>query len=974
MALGCCCNCRVVIPPVDLWENITRVLAYPGAADPTPIAPYARPRNVWSGASCLPASAFPASCGEADQPVCHSQNFDGSSIPTNPPAPVDRGVECGEGVEPGDVVSEAANNCYRKTGAQQDFSHNCSPGWKGVAAMAVWPGRFGFIENYECDCDYGTLQSKFTTIAATFNLRNFESATRVVGAANPCGDPVGAGGVYSIESHMDYQQTATVDAVGNVTRTGHRNFYGARINAGYLTGSGAYDPECGGFPIVLLANFSDVYNGCDDCLEASGCTATRCGRPPGTEELGSPPSIFSSQFDTYSWFFLNMTVACGVITFGNEACGIYFSGTAAELETWFETWLAAATHTVSVSLTNSKLEIHVEASADTSGDDNVHAEISIDIMIELSGSSLFSEAMDDCIALLDEWPLHDDAVYPWRSDAKTWLMPYVRRDAAATEPALNWTVDENCDFVQDQLYTGDILGSPLPAGYGRHFDFTHINWTRQNNSGDCGSCDISLGATSPAEIPATATQWLDYNEGSSMATPGASVQQIIDANYSSSSPGPTPIAGVRMVKWAETLERWPSINFFRPFGDDRWRMDMAHASCISAVDAMAGELTLEEDIGTVAAGDLVVIYGGSDYPDQIWRVASYAHPVLTLDTQFDPTPVGTVETLVAASREEWAEAGQWGTYGKVGLLRWQAARAGDGIKWPWQRVCGKPLAITVDLVDPEKVTVPAGNQLISGDKVDALDPDGAVLGGVLYYKRLTDTTGELYTDLALTLPADATGAAKLRGHEDATPPDQEWNTTAARNTVIVREFTSQFREADVDPMLAPFASEETQETLARVNAKQCVFVASPNAQDTDYFSGNGSGSIVRTWDNGRIEADMCFGEEWHINVLQAIADPFWQSPADTCDPAISMESSPCAGGEDTFKHYPLVEPLIDPDGLPDGAPPVPADVTLYTPGAAPTAIGTTFCESEPNERATVHNIRAAWLGCSEWRLMINYGL
>lgn len=943
MIAGCCCqSCRVSLPPVDQWENITTVHAYPGNADETPIAPYARGWYVYQSGSCILERDEPnATCGRNDgtQGVCYDMNFDGTSGSSNWLAAPEGITECTAGVD--ETVSVMDLNCYRKTGEQIDFSHACTPGWKGVCAEAVWPGRFGFIDGGDECCPDETPQSRFTSISMSVVMTNEEKRMDH--------------GTSNLREHYthasDWSQVASVDAHGNVTRTGNKHW------SADIFQDGAPD-------------FTYTYDGCDDDVFEGN-------RNRGDDYFVSqPPSLFAGSITRAHVALTTVRVECGVITMLNYLGNEEFTGTISEFEAYWSdyfqqaadqlndhpTFDGLATASVSASLSNSRLSLTGTYSAtmwDT-GDWDYTTEAAINFVLELAGEITFQSVMEDCIALLDTWPLHDDAVYPWRSDAQTWLMPYVQRDAAAVAPTISWATDENCEFFSEVYYSGEIRGAPLPAGYSGHFDFNHVNWMRTEDSGTCNGCEDSLGAAQASPVPATATRWTDYNTGSSMTGPGAHVQQRIDANYSTGSPGSVPIPGVRMQKWVETLERWPSANFLRPFGDDRWRMEMDTAVCISSVTGTTVEMNAS--LSGVSAGELVVFYGGT-LTGQVWTVASNSGTTLTLGTQFDPSPAGTVETLVAANMDEWANHGTWGPDGTVGKLRWQAAAR------PHPRVTGKDLNITVDPVDTYKITLPE-NQIVSGDAVIVLN-GGTQVGSTMYFKRITDTTGELYTDSGLTTPASATGANKLRGYETSYI-DQVWNTDASRNTVVLRDFDSQFREADADPMLPLYDTTLTQYTLTRSNTKQCVFCASPNSQDTDYFSGNGSGSIVVTWDSGRVAADMCFGEEWHTDVVQTMADPLWQRPNSPCDTS-AQDDYPCEEGANQY-HYPaLVEPLMA-GSLPGGAPTIPGATWFDEDGAAPTAVGTAFCVSIPRDRGTAHNIRTAWEGCQNQKDQRNHGL
>ena len=985
MAIGCCCRCKKRLPPVDIWENITKVAAYPSAPDPTPISPYSRPWYEWSSPSCVLASDPVATCGGSNQEVCFNQGFDGSTVGdgsgTDAARVVPDGIEECNPAE-GETVDGAANNCYRKPGTQADLSHDCLPGWKGVTAVAWWPGRYGFsggdTNGQACCNSGGQEQSKYSSfrhhvlIETTQDYWDYQA---YLGFDDYH---------YTENSSEDWDQTATVDAYGNISRTGTKNIdltrewnaafgdlQGPGAGAGTFTRIGCYDspvetgldinwPEFGDTSIEQLENLLSVLRafkwncgltslpqydpGNDYWNSLSG----KSWEDFQAEILAILPDADNETTDTcagtpYSTQHTEQTTTLEDLNFGDDWMKIIIRRVMRRRD-----WECVA------GVVNPRYDLQKT--------------IVITVELKLDNPITFAEVMDDAIALLDEFPLHDDAVYPFRQDAKTWLQPLVYRDARATEPTISWEVDDDCQFIGDGTYTGEIRGAHLPAGYNHgasegHFDFTHINWMRNYDGAVCQACEQSVGKAVAAPLPMTTTAWTNYEEGAWHCGPGAHVQQIVDFNYAASSPGPTPISGVRVSKWAETLDRWPSINLFRPFADDRWRLDFTKSSCIAGEAGLV--LTTDTDISaSLAAGDLVAIYGGSGtYADQIWYVDSVAGTSITLDTQLD-----VPSAFLAAVRAECANHGEWGTYGVVGRLRWQGERNGDGIMWPWQRVTGRHAAITVDPVDTYKLTVPDGIQLISGDKVDLLDISNNLVVSC-YYKRLTNTTGEIYSDLALTTPEDGTGASNLRGHEDSTPPAQSWDTDASRNTVIVRTWESKYREATTPDLT------EEQFTLSRSRAVQCVFCVSPNSQDTDYFENNNSGSVVKTWDNTLIEADMCYGKEWHCDVVQAINDPFWQAPDVACA-TVAQEAYPCEAAASSYKYPPLVEPLLE---IPDGdspAPVLPDDVTLHEVGTMPTAVsvgGATDCPSVPNDRATIHAIREAWEACDDWEAMVNHG-
>ena len=185
-----------------------------------------------------------------------------------------------------------------------------------------------------------------------------------------------------------------------------------------------------------------------------------------------------------------------------------------------------------------------------------------------------------------QWDLSDDAVYPWRLDGQTWLNPLVTRDAmpggpspqagtaspSYADPGPDLSGNESyhhtgtLSWSNPGTYTGAIIGAPNPAGYDRYFNF------KQPVYEFC--CDVSLviddcnwfylagwGQLSADPIPPAATQWTNKQDGCELMGGAFQIQ--------------TGDGGVVIQKWAETLDDWPSVNYARPFGRDRFLIDYA---------------------------------------------------------------------------------------------------------------------------------------------------------------------------------------------------------------------------------------------------------------------------------------------------------------------------------------------------------------------------------------------------------------
>ena len=260
-------------------------------------------------------------------------------------------------------------------------------------------------------------------------------------------------------------------------------------------------------------------------------------------------------------------------------------------------------------------------------------DFSIHITRQLSGSITFASVISDAVGLAAQYPLGDDQVYPWRTDSNVWQMPLVSMDAASTgldveswtvipddptnNPAWNPTPMTSHNItvngvtipVYDTPYTyefsgtidwgnpatpqysGTVRGKPQPVGNARYFNFY------QPVKETCCPemfCDSGFGEYSPAGLPKTATQWTDPQMGGSLLD-GA---QMIEWN-----------GGVLLVKWAECLMSWPSVNLARPFGRDRFLIDY---STITDPNCTSGTGIASEDwIGDIVTDPTQVITGSS---------------------------------------------------------------------------------------------------------------------------------------------------------------------------------------------------------------------------------------------------------------------------------------------------------------------------------------------------------------------------
>lgn len=909
---GCCgCNCHTAPADADEWVNVTKVDDYAVSPDPAGIAPYPRPQNEISGGACILASVPTATCGDPGSglPVCYNKGFDGVALPQ-----LDGAISGIKTCTPSSIVSKIADNCYSKTGAKVSFKEPCKRvGWKGVQAYAVWPGINGYTNSGQACCDTGGLEtSKYTTIthAETVSWSHTNSTITETYSAS-------------------FQQVATTDAFGNVTRTGHKH--------------SSYFLQVG----------EDVAS--DDTDDCDGSFATGSPSAPAIVPFGDGDisGLTSVIIPTLPASPSPLAAACGKFLSDNlDAAGMNaLYGAAFNPGSSFSTTHDpgdGAQHplmdctvsdvvTTGYELTDDKISLKysgkvVLLSYDYASDGTLNAMFTdtwiwnYSVVITRSGAITWANVMDDAIALLAEYPLNDDAVYPWRTDGKTWLQPFVRRDAAGIEPSIAWGVDVDCNFTSTDDYTGNILGAPNPAGYGRHFDMHHVVWGKTNDGlGNCGGCELFRGERSADPVPPAATVWTDYLFGSSMYGPGAHVSQVLDNTYSTGSPGLAPLQGVFMQKWAETLEAWPSVNFARACGRDRYLRDETHVGCVVTFADPNLEIATDPAV-EFTVGDVV------GWVDGIYPIATKSDAQhYTVGAKICDVPAGI-------------------TYDGIAKLRFPTARG----------ICGILSVAAVQSGGNVAITVLEDHWLRTGDSVDFLGVAG--LG--------TGVTATVTGARTFTVPGTL-GTYAGNGYVVSTGQTAElakWHDTCSKHEFLYREWLSQYREAYEDPEVAGNTFSESSHTLAPISAHPSVLVISPNAGDTF------DNEYRVTWDNGRISPDQCFGQEWHADFLQAVTDPFWQADHEPCghDGAWSQASAPCAEDDDHYQYPPLVEPRIV---KPDGAPTIP--VTLYYGGASmPVSVGTPGCGSanmeKPIERATIHAILAAWEACSDWKVRVNF--
>jgi hypothetical protein len=897
MLLACCCEgCGDQTAP--RFENTTQVANWADPATPALIDPYSRTRYTAADGGCT-LTECPGSAGIK---ACWNQGFDYSSATFNSIP----------GITPGGDV-EVDFNGYADAAETVTITNPCY-GWKGVIAMPVWTGRLGFMDC--CDTE-GTTQTKYTTITSETTATFHAKLT-----APACGG--GATQIWEDNYEVTLFQTASVDAHGNVTRSGSVSIF--------------YESLYNGTPVAET--------GIDSCVLSDGIGIRFQGN---SSDLGAISDGIIPRGD------LNLDAACGIIQFGTDSGNVLdgpgVTGSAATLNA-AEYYAPVANRTAGdpcdaspvaeITITSGSPAVftlsNTELSVSWSAAGTIELELccggspsgliatqessmTFEKTVTLSGARNFSQVKTDGETLLDTWSLKDDAVYPWRTDASVWLVPLVTRDAAAIEPTIDWTVDEACAFLSTSDYTGDIKGSPNPAGYDRHFNFNHIVWqATQNGDGSvCTACEASYGELSASPLPATATQWTDKFMGANSHGPGAWMTTIRTGQYSTVDDA--VISGIVMQKWAETIMAWPALNYARPCARDRYLFDETAIACI--IDFTAPDLEIEAApvSGDVEfeVGDVIAINTG------VYQIATKT------DAQNYTVGSKLYDLLIPCDG--------------ASKLRFPSARAIAGALTVANAVQTSPGVVTITL--SEKHWLKRGGT--SSDTVDFTGVAGLVSG----------LTATVVDDENFTVPGTL-GAWTSGGTVSQTGSQTAWDTTCSRKTYVTREYADRYREFDPgDPGDLNYTVTRTQRDYTSTSlANPYVVVISPNSDDTPTKG-------VRYGFAATFEADHCFGSEWHMDVVQAVPDPFWQADHVPCGHSggWAQATEPCGEDANHYQYPPLIEArLTDPSG----APTLPVNV-FPEDGGIPAVTGHPNCDATPYDDGTLHSIRAAWEACDDWQ-------
>ena len=563
-----------------------------------------------------------------------------------------------------------------------------------------------------------------------------------------------------------------------------------------------------------------------------------------------------------------------------------------------------------------------------------YGEFSFSVSLILSSPYTTDDVYADTVNLLSSWNLTDDIVYPWRTDNYTMTMPKVAR-RELTNPASpmgfeyvlipdnrspasdNMTQSATAWFDTNAYYwyyppstpgtasainsyhiDGSILGQPFLIGNNITGSVSGSNIIGSSANQGWGWFDFYYQdyryCASPPGCSGDPYQYYLYAYGGSLADAEVSLPYNVDVTqYINILPkcsthwvtngealflprgGDTGCDGASIytVKYAEKRTPAPSINYFRPCGNDRQSIDETNVVCF-----IDDSLTLSGQLNGLDGSKKVLIAFSNGY-DGVYTGCSQNYNgtnyVLTLGTKAYDLP---------SNYQHWfSEFFNDGVnnFGMVGLLRFPNA---------WS-ICGKtdinitPSGSTTSSICFVNFNNPQYN-LHQGDNITLYNGTFTSIGN--YAVATTSNINQFlinasYNSVKGAYYAMSTGA-----------PDYHWNFNDSNNTFRYGNWNTSYRSSS-------FNSASYYGGCASPSAcGQPVIIFSPNGESyngvsssltngrsyTTWFGGFISGSITSSF-TGSISGslggfDGVYGNIYQLGVEWTMPDPLWQKPAYPC--------------------------------------------------------------------------------------------
>lgn len=506
-----------------------------------------------------------------------------------------------------------------------------------------------------------------------------------------------------------------------------------------------------------------------------------------------------------------------------------------------------------------------------------YIEMDVDVYFEnpVTSTNMIAEANE----MLSSWDLTNYKIYPWRTDTNTSYAPLVRRDS----PRHSIGVDVQCgNSSENTSSTGTLLGQPMDYHYEKYWSFNHENWELVECAFPATWTLMSYGGWSGQHgTPTCATEWTD-DYTANIIPKGAFYYFDGDILFAQ--------------KWAETLIRRPSINYYRPCGTDRFQISST-GYCIVNVT------------GTTVNGNPSVWMDEINTGDQVYLCVAGAQRGIYEVTKVDNTTLN-LDTLLVSGSQMPDNMYECGT-GMVAKLRWPLTYPGHV-----SPICGRiPIS---NIVNNTPLTCSLG------DTHYLVDNDQIRIAGIPNNHPANGTwTIKVMEDGRITLNGSTTTAVpyKQGGYVyNVYGPDYKWNDDTSKGTYTVVEWDHEYKQqGEADRMANQYdylygtsgsgGSCSDPDNLVyyhnpyyphvTIREAQALRGLPSSVEHLDCTQGSASISpcypyVVCISPNGEawksgitypmqpITIDERNGSLWQASVEQSIADPFWQRPPCKC--------------------------------------------------------------------------------------------
>lgn len=364
-----------------------------------------------------------------------------------------------------------AINCFQKTKQTVNRASCLKIGFKNVQAYKVWHGANGWLDSCPCSAAaLGPPGTRYLAVQVSLDVYDYAfNETRCIGCCDAGDNPV-------IIDTYDRQH----------------DVFTSQVVIGRTNGQATVTQ-------VSQERSEIQQEGSNPCTDPSYLS---CSSPYG--------NCATPGFTWGYYSIVQLTAACdpryvGLVNTIVNACPQNFShhiNSSGDPTPPFgisSIWGNPGVLTVSVSET--VIQVNYQDDTFASGGTGIVAAITITLSSPYAGS----DCVNDCIALLGEWNLTDDLVYPWRSDTMVNLAPLVTYDESNRGDPLSWIISPAGVYGGG---TGALLGAPTPCNAAQgccdlYWNPTHPNYSYGiiDDEGDMGWILGSYGAYSPPWCP-----------------------------------------------------------------------------------------------------------------------------------------------------------------------------------------------------------------------------------------------------------------------------------------------------------------------------------------------------------------------------------------------------------------------------------------------------------------------------------------